>query len=127
MSIVINTTQIKIRGYFDNLCEYAGFDLERADEVWLSIISDSEIYQEFIYYLEHHTFLDKMNVAGYSLSDIYVFQMDKYNLLSEIGKNPVSCNKETMVLKAFHTMSKMKLDPEKYIKRLEEGRGNDLL
>jgi len=127
MSIVINTTQLKIREYYEQLCDYAGFDIKRSDELWMTIITDSELHDEFVYYLEHHTFLDKMNIMGYSLSDIYVFQMDKYNLLSEIGKNPVSCNKETMVLKAFYTMSKMKDNPEEYLKRLEEGRGNDML
>ncbi len=126
MSIVINTTQFKVREYLDELCAYAGYDNNRGDALWLELLSDGELYTEFIYYLEHHTFLDKMNVEGYSLSDIYVWQMDKYNLLSEIGKNPESCNKETMVLNAFVTMSKMKADPELYIKRMESGRGNDM-
>lgn len=126
MSIVINTTQIKVREYLDELCSYAGYDSERADALWLEILADSELYSEFIYYLEKHTFLDKMSVEGYSLSDVYVWQMDKYNLLSEIGKNPVSCNKETMVLNAFATMAKMKQDPQTFIKRMESGRGNDL-
>jgi len=127
MNIVIDTTQLKIREYLEELCEYAGFDETRMDELWMELLSDSQLYGEFIYYLENHTFLDKMSIGGYSLSDLYVWQMDKYNLLSEIGKNPTSCNKETMVLNAFNAMSKMKKDPETYIKRLESGRGNDLL
>jgi len=125
MSIVINTTQFKIREYLDQLCEYAGYDIKRADSLWLELLKDVDLYDEFIYYLEHHTFKDAIKVKGYSLSDIYVWQMDKYNLLSEIGKNPTSCNKETMVLNAFETMSKMKNNPEEYIKRIESGRGND--
>lgn len=126
MSIVFDTTKFKIRGYLDELCAYAGKDSDWADELWMEFLNDEALYEEFIYYLEHHTFLDKMNIEGYSLSDLFVWMMDKYNLLSEIGKNPVSCNKETMVLNAFRTMPEMKRDPEKYVKLIESGRGNDM-
>lgn len=127
MSIVVDTTKFKIRGYLDDLCRYAGMSPEWTDDLWMELIADAELYEEFIYYLEHHTFLDKMKVEGYELSDIYVWQMDKYNLIREIGKNPENCNKETIVMNAFMTMSKMKKDPETYIKKLESGRGNDRL
>lgn len=126
MSIVFDTTKFKIRAYLDELCEYAGKTTEWADELWLELLADEGLYSEFIYYLENHTFLDKMSVEGYSLSDLYVWMMDKYNLLSEIGKNPVNCNKETMVLNAFKTMPEMKRDPERYVKLIESGRGNDM-
>ena len=49
--------------------------------------------------------------------------MDKYNLIREIGKNPRECNKERMVLNAFRMLIDMKADPETYVKRIEEGRG----
>ena len=126
MSIIFDTTKFKVREYLDQICEYAGQSKEWADELWLELLDDNELYEEFIFYLEHHTFLDKMNISGYSLSDLYVWQMDKYNLLSEIGKNPTSCNKETLVMKAFKIMPAMKREPEKYVKLIESGRGNDL-
>ena len=126
MSIVFDTTKFKIRAYLGELCVYAGKNEEWADELWMELISDEELYAEFIYYLENHTFLDKMCIEGYSLSDLFVWMMDKYNLLSEIGKNPESCNKETMVLNAFKTMPEMKRDPAKYVKLIESGRGNDM-
>ena len=127
MSIVVETTKFKIRGYLGDICEYAGMSEEWTDELWLELLSDEELYNEFIYYLENHTFLDKMKVAGYELSDIYVWQMDKYNLIREIGKNPTTCNKETMVMNAFMCMAQMKRDPDTFIKRIESGRGNDRL
>ena len=126
MSIVFDTTKFKIREYLDEICKYAGLSVEWTDEMWLELISDEELYNEFIYYLENHTFLDKMKVAGYGLSDIYVWQMDKYNLIREIGKNPTGCNKETMVMNAFKVMPMMKREPEKYVKLIESGRGNDM-
>ena len=71
--------------------------------------------------------MDKVKVAGYSLSDLYVWQMDKYNMIREIGKNPRTCNKEKMVMRSFRAMIDMQREPEKYVRRLEEGRGEDRL
>lgn len=127
MGIVIETTQLKIYGYLTELCEYAGLSTEWTDDMWKELLLDAELYNEFIYYLENHTFLDKLKVHGYSLSELYVYQMDKYNIIHELGKNPTTCNKETMVMNSFYMMSQMKKDPEKYIKKLEAGWGNDKL
>jgi len=126
-SIVIETTYIKIYGYLQELCRIAEMTEDWGDKLWAQFIADNNLMGEFIYYLENHTFKDKMKIGGYSLSDLYVHQMDKYNLIQEIGKNPATCNKERMVLKAFNMLAMMKEDPEKYIKRLESGWGNDFL
>jgi len=127
MSIIVNTTKFKICEYLHEICEYAGLSEQWADELWMDLLTDEDLYDEFIYYLEHHTFLDKFKVSGYALSDIYVWQMDKYNLIREIGKNPTTCNKETMVMNAFKAMFMMKRDPETFVKRIESGRGNDMI
>lgn len=126
-NIVIQTTFIKIYGYLQELCRIADRTEEWGDELWQKLINESKLLEEFTYYLENHTFKDEMNIGGYCLSDLYVHQMDKYNLVREIGKNPADCNKETMVLNAFYMMAQMKNDPDKYIKHLESGWGNDIL
>ena len=66
-------------------------------------------------------------MEGYGLTDLYVFQMNRYNLIREIGKNTVSCNKEKMVMRAFRDLIDMKRNPAEYLKRLREGRGEDRL
>ncbi len=126
MSIIIATSKLKVYEGFTSICEYAGMSVEWSDELWAELNLDKDLYAEFVYYLQNHTFLDEMKIRGYSLSDLYVWQMDKYNLIREIGKNPVSCNKETMVMNAFKTMADMKKDPDVYVKRIESGRGNDI-
>ena len=67
-------------------------------------MDNDAIFKELVYYLENHAFLDEVCIRGYSLSDLYVFQMSKYNLIREIGKNPVECNKERMVMNSFRMM-----------------------
>lgn len=123
--IIYDATKVKVcQGLYD-ICEYAELNREWTDRLWQDVLSCREVYEELVYYMEHHTFMDKVKVGGYSLCDLYVFQMNKYNLVREVGKNPRTCNKEKMVMKAFRTMLDMMKEPEEYIKRLEEGRGMD--
>lgn len=126
-NIIIATAKLKACDFCYELCRYCGYDTKWTDELWGDIIADDALLGEFIYYAENHTLRDSYSISGYSLTDLYVFQMDKYNLIREIGKNPPECNKERMVLNAFRMMIDMKADPETYVRRLTEGRGEDRL
>ncbi len=126
-NIIIATSKIKAFETFCTLCRQNGYEDAWIDALWGDIITDEDMYAELAYFLSNHTLKDSVKIAGYSLSDLYVFQMNKYNLIREIGKNPRECNKERMVLNAFRMMIDMKTDPETYVKRLEEGKGEDRL
>lgn len=127
MSIVYDARRIKAYEGLLALGEYAGKDLEWLGTLWTELVSDSGLMKEFMYYLDHHTFLDETKCSGYGLTDLYVWQMDRYNLIRDIGKNTSACNKEAMVLNAFRTMIDMQKEPETYLKRLTAGIGMDQL
>lgn len=107
------------------LCEYAGRPIQWCDELWACMLEEKALLNEFMYYLDHHVFADKMKVAGYSLTDLYVQQLDRFNIQRDTGKNTAACNKEEMVLDAFRTMAELKKDPEKLIRKWQEGFGMD--
>ena len=119
----------KIREYegLMALGEYAGKDAHWLGELWEGLLTDHGQMREFMYYLDNHTFCDEDRCKGYGLTDLYVWQMDRYNLVRDIGKNTECCNKESMVLNAFKTMQQMKKDPDAYLKRLTSGEGMDQL
>lgn len=123
--IILDSEKIKAYEGLKMLCEYAGKPRKWRDELWLNMLSDYELYKEFVYYLEHHSLADYMKVEGYSLTDFYVWQMEKYNLASDSGKNTERCNKEEMVLQAFKAMAGMKKNPDYYKRKLSEGSGMD--
>lgn len=125
--IVYDSRRIRAYEGLMALGEYAGKDNEWLGRLWESMLIDGPLMKEFMYYLDNHAFLDELNCEGYSLSDLYVWQMDRYNLVREIGKNTECCNKETMVLNAFNTMCLMQKDPEVYVRRLTSGEGMDQL
>lgn len=123
--IVYNTSMVKVCEAFYQICDYAELDRKWADELWMDVLQTKPVMEELVYYIEHHTFLDKFKVLGYSMCDLYVWQMSRYNLIQDSGKNSKTCNKEKMVMKAFRTMLNMVKNPEVYRKRLERGEGMD--
>ncbi len=127
MSIVYDARRIKACEGLLAPGEYAGKDLGWLGTLWTELVSDSGPMKECMYYLDHHTFLDETRCSGYGLTDLYVWQMDRYNLIRDIGKNTSACNKEAMVLNAFRTMIDMQKEPETYLKRLTAGIGMDQL
>lgn len=125
--IVYDARRIKAYEGLQVLGEYAGKDAAWLDRLWAGIMADNRLMKEFMYYLDHHGFLDELKCEGYALTDLYVWQMDRYNLVREVGKNTEMCNKEAMVLNAFYTMLRMQEDPAVYVRRLTSGEGMDQL
>ncbi len=125
--IIYDSTKIKVYGNLVALCKYAGETREWCDALWQEILADRELYDEFMYFSRHNTLSDKMNCHGYTMIDLFIWEMDRYNLRHDTGKNTGECRKVDMVLHAFDTMARMKKNPEEYVRRLEEGRGNDKL
>lgn len=127
MAIILETTKFQVYEYYQQLCEYAAWDKSHRDVLWGKLLDDEALYEEFIYYLEHHQILGTLTFRGYSLIDLYVWQMNHYNLIHDVGKNTGNCNKEDMVLKAFYAMTMFYEDPNGFEKLLKEGRGMDYL
>lgn len=123
--ILYDATIVKVCQAFYAICDYAELEKEWADALWLDILSEKQVYEELVYYMNHHTFLDRVKACGYSLCDLYVWQMNRYNLIKDTGKNSRTCNKEKMAMQAFRTMMDMLKNPERYKNGLDYGRGTD--
>ncbi len=123
--ILYDATKVKVCQAFYGICDYAELSREWADTLWMDILTHKKVYEELVYYIEHHTFLDEVKACGYCLCDLYVWQMNRYNLIKDTGKNPRTCNKEKMAMQAFRTMLDLLDDPQEYRKRLDQGQGID--
>lgn len=95
------------------------------DALWEELVFEQELLEEFVYYLEHRSLLDKVRCEGYGMTDLYIWQMNRYNLIGDSGKNTDACNKDRMVLHAFRDMIDMKKEPAAYVKKMTMGRGMD--
>lgn len=125
MTMIIDGRRLRVFEYFGQLCDYAEWNQENRDFLWKKLLEHDELYEEFVYYLEHHEFCGRLSFGGYSLIDLYVRQMEHYNLIHDIGKNTGNCNKEDMVLRAFYTMAAFFENPAFYKEKLRENPGMD--
>ena len=107
------------------LGEISGEPKQWCDALWEELVFDGELLNEFVFYLEHHCLKDDVKCEGYGLTDLYIWQMNKYNIIGDSGKNTDTCNKDRMVLKAYRDMIDMKKDPAVYVKRMTLGKGMD--
>lgn len=123
--IVYDARRIKAYEGLQELCVLAGEEEGWGDELWRELLADGGLMKEMIYYLEHHCLDGSYRLEGYSLIDLFIWQMDLYNLIADSGKNTAYCNKERMVLKAFRTMTEMKKDPAHYKRLLSDRFGMD--
>lgn len=124
-AIIYDARKIKAYENLRALGEFAQKNQDYIDKLWNGLLLDPELMNEFMYYLDHHTLLDEMKCHGYGLTDLYVWNIGQYNLYQDLGKNPLECNKEGMVLDSFMNMLEMKKNPEEYLKRLSTDNGMD--
>lgn len=123
--IIYDARRVKVYEGLMALGEFAGETKEWCGGLWDELILAPELFEEFVYYLEHHCLTENVKCRGYSMIDLYVWQMDRYNIIGDSGKNTEACNKERMVLKAFRDMAAMKKKPDEYVKKMTLGRGMD--
>ena len=126
-NIVLDGSKIKVYGILQNLCDYCNEKDSWCDELWGYMLQNDELYEEFVYFIVNRSLMGKMNVEGYTLIDLYVKQIDMYNVRNDLGKNPIFCMKEDMVLRSFLMMGRLLEAPETYKKKLEDGFGMDQL
>jgi len=126
-NIILDSRKLMVYEDLKYLCDFSSKSSDFADSLWGELQSKPELYDEFVYYLDHHSLKDKLSVKGYSLTDLYVYNIGKYNLLNDFGKNTAICNKEGMVLNCFWGMARLMDNPDEIIKKLEAGEGMDKL
>ena len=126
-NIVLDGSKIKVYGMLQNLCDYCNEKDSWCDELWGYMLQNDELYEEFVYFIVNRSLMGKMNLEGYTLIDLYVKQIDMYNVRNDLGKNPIFCMKEDMVLRSFLMMGRLLEAPETYKKKLEDGFGMDQL
>lgn len=107
------------------LCHYAGEGETFLQEFWQMLTQSEGVFREFTYYLEHQDFLCEYKIAGYSVVDLMVWQMDHFKAQMDRGRDDMKNNGDKMLLMAFHTMLKMERDPERYVNLLQTETGTD--
>ncbi len=115
----------KLRDYIGELCIRSGKDNVFAETFLNELMSDEEICQEFVYYMEHGNFACKAKAAGYTVVDIMVWQMDHFKAWLDRDNSTTRQNGDGMLLMAFDTLLAMKKNPDQYIQKMQYETGTD--
>ncbi len=121
----MNNENEKARFWASELCRYAGADENFLQDFWKRLTEDEEVYEEFVYYLEHQDFLYKVKVEGYGLADLLVFQIDHFRATMDRDVADMRHNKDKMLLMAFNSMLMMRKNPESFVKMMQGETGTD--
>lgn len=126
-NIIIASEKLKLFELVENWSEYAGYSKEWMDSFWMDLLNNREVYEEFLYYVDHNDFLCKYSYNGQFITDIFIWEMRKFNIKTDRGKNYEDCDKAEMVLNAFRTMLNMKESGDRVIDAMENKNGGDKL
>lgn len=125
--IIIAGEKLKLFEFLQTTCEYIGYDDEWRDRFWCDLLQNTLVYNEFLYWADHQDFLMAAKVNGNTIIDILVWEMRKYNVRTDRGKNGSDCNKIAMVMDAFREMLDAVNNGEKLTSDMENKNGMDRL
>lgn len=111
--------------YARQLCTQANEEEGVLEEFWRKINKYPEVMKEFDYYREHNDFLGEVSIKGITVSDILIWQIDRFKAALDEGKFALKCNGPHMVLGAFYTMCDVIDNPDKYLIRFSSETGTD--
>lgn len=125
--MILNFNMVHLFEHTKDFCNALGYPEDFINELWEGIILHNDLYNEYIYYLNHHEFEGKFTFEGYGMFDLYFYELRHFNLRHDLGRNLSECDKDEIAILAFHTMGQFLKHPEEYRMKLEKGMGTDYL
>ena len=116
-----------LRQFLLNLAGQAGESQEYGEKLWQGIKASEGLLQEFSYYHDYGRFLCKYNVAGYTLADVLVWQVDHFKLYMDRPDEMNRYRLQRLLLAAFETMVGMEKDPAPYVEKMRGETGTDII
>lgn len=115
----------KLQGFVTALAEQAGKGAEYGEKLWQGIRQSSGLLQELAYYHDYGEFLCKYQVAGYTLADVLVWQVDHFKLYMDRPDEMNRYRSQRLVLAAFETLLEMEKNPQFFSDKMKYESGQD--
>lgn len=107
------------------LCRASGEGEQFLEQFWNMLTEEDDIYEEYIYFMEHQDFLCKAKVENLTVIDIMVWQIDHFKAELDRDKEDMRTNKDKMLLMAFYTMLLMRQNAAPYLQKISSETGTD--
>ena len=126
------TKEEQIRQAYETLHQYvlqlanaAGEQEAYAEELWGRIRQSPGVLKELAYYHDYNKFLGAYQVAGYSLPDILVWQVDHFKAYMDRGEDMNRYRQERLLLQSFDILLQMERNPAKFAEKMRSETGTD--
>ena len=116
-----------LRQFVCTLAAEAGQDAVYGESFWGRLCRSQGLLQELSYYHDYGTFLCKYEVAGYTLADVLVWQVDHFKLYMDRPEEMNRYRQPRLLLAAFDTMLQMEENPEQFVEKMRSETGQDIL
>ena len=114
-----------LRDYILELCEKAGKTEEYGEALWGRIRQSAGVLTELAYYHDYGEFYGKYQVAGFTLTDILVWQVDHFKAYMDRREEMNRYRTEKLFLESLDVMLKMEKDPAPFVEKMKGETGTD--
>ncbi len=111
--------------WLGELARGAGESEEYAANLWKRMKASPGVLREFAYYHDYGDFLCEYQVAGYTLADILVWQVDHFKAYLDRPMEMNRYRQEKLLLDSLDIMLQMEEDPVKYGEKMRQETGSD--
>ena len=115
-----------LQNFIYSLAAQAGREDTYGEKLWQGIRQSEGLLQELAYYHDYGAFLCQYKVAGYTLADVLVWQVDHFKLYMDRPEEMNRYRRQRLLLSAFETMLGMEKDPAPYIEKIRGETGQDI-
>lgn len=98
---------------------------EFGEDLWNRIKASNGVLQELAYFHDYGKFYGKYKVAGYTLTDILVWQVDHFKAFLDRHNEMNRYRTERLFLESLDILLKMEEDPAPYIAKMQGETGTD--
>lgn len=111
--------------WLGELAKKAGRSPEYAQELWKRMKGSLGVLREFAYYHDYGNFLCEYQVAGYTLADILVWQVDHFKAYLDRPEEMNRYHQERLFLDSLDIMLQMEEKPGWYEEKMRRETGTD--
>lgn len=115
----------ELKRFVFELSEDSEKDAEYAETLWKKIVASNGVLRELAYYHDTGEFWCQYKVAGYTLADILVWQVDHFKAYMDRHLQMNRYRKERLFLESLEVMLQMEENPEPFIEKMRMESGND--
>lgn len=116
---------MKDRNSIIKACQSAKLNDDFINEFIKKLDKEEKIEEELTEYLLNGNLIGKENVNGYTVIDIYVWQINYFKANLDYAKAQVGEDKMEQIICAYNTLLDMKNSPEEIIRKFQQDTGTD--